>query len=190
MTSSRRLHIILALIVLAVSGLACGLPRSTQSGVDAAVTATMAAIETERAMIADGGGAVATVELPPTLSPPTDTPFVEPATATPTATITPTVTPTEIPCDRATFVSDVTVPDGSDYAPGDTFVKTWRLRNTGSCTWTSSYDLVFHSGDAMNAPADVQLTSGTVAPGATLDVSVQLKAPNSQGTYKGFFRIR
>jgi subtilase family serine protease len=42
----------------------------------------------------------------------------------------------------------------------------------------------------MNAPAEVQLTSGTVAPGGTLDVSVQLKAPNSEGTYKGFFRLR
>jgi hypothetical protein len=87
-------------------------------------------------------------------------------------------------------VSDVTVPDGSDFDPGETFIKTWRLRNAGSCTWNSQYDLVFHSGDAMSAPADVQLTSGSVAPGATVDVSIQLTAPNSPGGYQGFFRLR
>jgi hypothetical protein len=102
----------------------------------------------------------------------------------------PTATATAIPCDRATFVSDVTVPDGSDFDPGETFVKTWRLRNIGSCTWTSGYDLVFYSGDQMGAPSSVQLTSGTVPPGSTVDVSVQLKAPNSGGTYQGYFRLR
>lgn len=195
MISSRRQHILLALIFLTASGLACGPTQLGQGGVDqadvdAAVTATMAALQTERALADSGGESDSPGGQPATVQPPTDTPFVEPATATPTATIIPSATPTEIPCDRATFISDVTVPDGSDYAPGDSFVKTWRLKNTGSCTWTSSYDLVFHSGDAMNAPAAVQLTGGTVAPGGTVDVSVQLTAPNSEGTYKGFFRIR
>jgi len=185
-------YILLAFIFLVASSLACGPTTTTQADIDAAVTATMAALETERAL-ADGSGTGTLPDEPPTQAvPPPDTVTPEPPTPTATATVTltPTATATSIPCDRATFISDVTVPDGSDYAPGDTFVKTWRLKNTGSCTWTSSYDLVFYSGDAMNAPAEVQLTSGTVAPGGTLDVSVQLKAPNSEGTYKGFFRLR
>ena len=50
--------------------------------------------------------------------------------------------------DRAQFVADVTVPDGTRYDPGATFTKTWRLKNIGTCTWTTSYTLVFDSGDA------------------------------------------
>ena len=41
--------------------------------------------------------------------------------------------------DRAQFVADVTVPDGTRYDPGATFTKTWRLRNIGTCTWTTSW---------------------------------------------------
>ena len=47
-------------------------------------------------------------------------------------------------CDQAAFIRDVTVPDGSPFAPGETFTKTWRLQNTGTCTWTTSnYTLVY-----------------------------------------------
>ena len=36
--------------------------------------------------------------------------------------------------DLAEFVADVTVPDGTDFTPGETFVKTWQLRNAGTST--------------------------------------------------------
>jgi hypothetical protein len=135
---------------------------------------------------------------PATVQPPTELPPAVPTTAAPptevpataTAPPTATVTPTSIPCDRAAFVSDVTVPDGTDYAPGATLTKTWRLRNNGSCTWTSGYALVFDHGDSMGAPASQQLTTGTVAPGQTIDVSVTLTAPASEGTYRGYFKLR
>jgi hypothetical protein len=122
---------------------------------------------------------IATTEAPPTEEPPT-----------PTKTLTPTVTNTTIPCDRAAFVTDVTVPDGEEFEPNENFTKTWRLKNDGSCTWTSSYALIFDSGDSMGGPASKQLTSGTVAPGATMDVSVDLTAPSSPGTYKGYWKLR
>jgi hypothetical protein len=73
---------------------------------------------------------------------------------------------------------------------GDAFTKTWRLKNIGSCTWTSGYKLVFDRGDAMGGPAEVQLTTGTVAPGQTVDVSVNLKAPAQTGTYQGYWKLR
>ena len=41
-------------------------------------------------------------------------------------------------CDQAQFVSDLTVPDGSSFAPGATFTKTWRLKTIGTCTWTTT----------------------------------------------------
>ncbi len=122
---------------------------------------------------------IATTEAPPTEEPPT-----------PTVTLTPTITQTTIPCDRVAFVTDVTIPDGEELQPNESFTKTWRLKNDGSCTWTSSYALIFDSGDSMGGPASKQLTSGTVAPGANIDISVNLTAPSSPGTYKGYWKLR
>jgi hypothetical protein len=97
---------------------------------------------------------------------------------------------TTVPCNRAGFVRDVTVPDGTDFAPGATFEKTWRLENTGACTWDSSYSLVFVDGDAMGGPAASALTAGTVPPGGEIDVTVQLTAPESPGSYRGNWKLR
>ncbi len=117
----------------------------------------------------------------------TDTP--EPSdTPQPTNTQPPTDTP--IPCNLARFVKDVSIPDGTKLEPGEDFTKTWRLKNTGSCAWTSGYDIVFSGGDAMGAPAAVQITSGTVQPGNNVDVSVDLTAPNAEGTYRGNWQLR
>jgi hypothetical protein len=95
----------------------------------------------------------------------------------------------EVCTDRAEFIADVTVPDGSDFTPGQAFVKTWRLRNAGTCTWTSSYDLVFDHGDAMGGPAS-QALLGLVHPGETVDLSVDLSAPSAEGGYQGFWLLR
>ncbi|MCJ7624366.1 MAG: NBR1-Ig-like domain-containing protein [Anaerolineaceae bacterium] len=125
----------------------------------------------------------ATLELPTaTQVPPTTT-----ATQIPPTSIPPTSTP--IPCNWLMFVKDVTVPDGSDFSAGDVFVKTWRLKNQGSCTWTPDYDLVFVGGQAMSAPAAVDLNT-TVYPGGTVDVSIQLTAPDQEGTYQGYWQLR
>lgn len=146
-----------------------------------------AAAETVAARLTESAGEAPATEAPrsPTDTPeptqPTDTPTSEPPTATPED---------EDPCDQALFITDVTVPDGTIFSPGETFTKTWRLRNTGTCTWTSGYALIFQSGDVMGGPASTQLTTGTVAPGQTVDVSVELTAPNSTGEYQGFWRLR
>jgi hypothetical protein len=135
--------------------------------------------------------------IPPQL---TTTPTVAVAVASPTPTSTnppltntqqpPTATLTQLPCNQVSFVSDVSVPDGSVFETGKSFTKTWRLKNTGSCTWTSGYQLVFVNGDQMNGPGSQSLTGGTVAPGGTVEVSVNLVAPASAGTYKGYWKIR
>ncbi|HEY5119753.1 MAG TPA: NBR1-Ig-like domain-containing protein [Anaerolineales bacterium] len=108
----------------------------------------------------------------------------------PSATYTPTASSTPVPCNAARFISDVTIPDGWEATPSDHFTKTWRLQNAGSCTWTSGYSLVFDHGDQLGAPATQQLTPGTVAPGGTVDVSVDLISPVTTGTYQGFFKLR
>jgi hypothetical protein len=135
--------------------------------------------------------------LAPTPQPPaTNTPIVQPTnTPVPTSTSAPSATPIPVPCNRATFnpaTIDVTIPDWTVISSGAAFTKTWRLTNNGTCTWTSAYQLVYHSGDAMGVPAGYAqaLTTGTVPPGGTVDVSVTLTAPLASGTFKGYWRLR
>jgi hypothetical protein len=93
-------------------------------------------------------------------------------------------------CDQAGFEKDVTIPDNTVLEKGEEFTKTWRLRNDGQCTWNSSYAIVFDRGDAMGGPASAVLTEGTVAPGETVEVSVELVAPEAPGTYQGYWKLR
>ena len=123
---------------------------------------------------------------------PTPTLFVSvPATSTPVpATRTPLPTSTAVTyCDWVTFLKDVNIPDGTVMGPGEVFTKTWRLQNRGTCTWTSDYYLVFTGGTQMGDTLAVRLP-GTVAPGQTVDVSVPLTAPNSQGRQVGYWMLR
>jgi len=105
---------------------------------------------------------------------------------TPTATLTATVTNTPKPCNKTTFISE-TIPDGTEYAPGTAFTKTWRFKNAGTCTWNTSYKILFKSGDQMGGPASKNFPNN-VAPGETVDLSVNLTAPATGGTYKGTWR--
>ena len=92
-------------------------------------------------------------------------------------------------CDWAQFVADVTVPDGTKYDPGATFTKTWRLRNIGTCTWTTGYTMVFDSGEKMGTTTSVPLPN-SVAPGQTVDVSVNMTAPGTAGHYIGYWKFK
>jgi hypothetical protein len=115
-----------------------------------------------------------------------------PPTAQPTNTTPPTATtkPTSsTPCDKASMVSE-TVPDGSEFVPGEPFTKKWAIKNEGSCTWNSSYEWVFADGKNMSGPATKPITGSTVAPGKTVEVSLDLTAPNDPKTYRGTYKIR
>ncbi|MBX3056704.1 MAG: pre-peptidase C-terminal domain-containing protein [Anaerolineae bacterium] len=89
--------------------------------------------------------------------------------------------------DNATFVADVTIPDGTTVIAGAALGKTWRMRNSGASTW-DGYQLVFVSGNQMGAPNAVAVPH--TAPGQTADISVNLTAPNSDGEYTGYWRLR
>jgi hypothetical protein len=64
--------------------------------------------------------------------------------------VPPTSTPVPIPCNWAKFVGDVTVKDGTEFTPNVEFVKTWELKNIGSCSWKSDTLLVFAGGEQMD----------------------------------------
>jgi len=92
------------------------------------------------------------------------------------------------PCNRASFVADVSIPDGTALGPGSSFVKTWRISNSGSCTWNTNYKLIFSSGSLLSAPSSLNL-SNSVAPGQTVDISVNMVAPANYGTYTGYWML-
>lgn len=86
------------------------------------------------------------------------------------------------------FVSDVTITDGHVVGRGEQFRKIWRVRNTGSCTWTPNYTFVFVSGDQMSG-RNISIPTN-VAPNATVDLAVDLVGPSSDGTFKGYWQMR
>lgn len=92
-------------------------------------------------------------------------------------------------CNAAAFIQDVTFPDGSRLDAGTTFTKTWRIKNVGTCSWSTSYALAFVSGDRMSGGPSVNLP-GTVRPGETVDLSVKLTAPSKGGAYRGYWKLR
>lgn len=124
--------------------------------------------------------------------------FVVPATAT-TWWIYPSATPIVIPptptsgpvtpCNRATFLQDVTIPDGTTIPPNTRFTKTWRVRNDGACFWDSSYSVVFQSGTPMTNTTIVPFP-GTIPPGGSVDLSVVMTSPNKPGVFQGNWLMR
>lgn len=114
----------------------------------------------------------------------------------PVVTLTPSLTSTPADAlprpegctDSAIFMSDVTIPDGTRVARGQTFTKTWRLRNMGTCPWDSTYTLVFIAGERMGAPDAIPVP--VTAPKEDADISVALTAPSRDGAFTGIFELR
>ena len=178
-------------VLFTISLAACNMPSVGDTTPDPGLVFTQAA---------QTAGAIPT-NLPPTSQPtivvtqvPATPTVVFPPTATatsePTTTPTTAATPTSTACtDMVKFVSDVTVPDDTEMLTGQEFIKTWRLQNSGTCTWTNQYSLLFKSGDQMGGVSPLSV-SATVAPGSTVDLSVSLKAPGTTGTYRGDWQLR
>ncbi len=184
----RWLHVFALIVMLILVG--CNLPTSgqaTPSSPEAAFTQaaeTIAAELTRVALLASPTPNIPTEETTPTST----------ITSTPIPTNTPVYTPTYtvVPCNQAFFVDDITYDDYTVVVPGLDFTKIWRLRNIGTCTWTSAYKVAFDHGNGMGVPAGYtqSLTSGTVPPGQNVDISVDLSAPTTNGTYRGDWSLR
>ena len=116
----------------------------------------------------------------PTQVPPTSTP--EPSTTT-----SPGVSSSASCRDSAILVEDVTYPDNAIVNAGESFTKTWKLQNVGTCTWTG-YTVAFVDGDRMSSPDAVPVPETERS--KPVDVSVDLIAPTEDGTYRGNFELR
>ncbi len=180
--NSRKL-IILALaltIMLACNSLAPATPQPAAT-LNALYTS---AAETLSAMSTQGSISLTTQPSPTgTLTIPTSSPI-----AFQTYTVVPPVQPST-KCDAAAFVTDVTYPDGSSVGVGVSFTKIWRIKNVGTCTWTTAYALVYVTGEKFGAQNSVALP-GNVGPGQSVDLPIQLTAPAQSGRFKGYWRLR
>ena len=128
-----------------------------------------------------------TSTLPPTKQALT-VPTRVPPTSTPEASTTTTVVSTSpVNCrDSALLVEDVTYPDNALVNTGEKFTKTWKLQNTGTCTWTG-YTVAFVNGDRMASPDSVPVPE--TASKATVEVSVELTAPSTDKVSRGNFEL-
>jgi methionine-rich copper-binding protein CopC len=175
---SRNKVLIVTILLLGIA-VSCNLPFTVQPQDDIIATLaqqTVQAYQTQNAPAATPIVPDATATLLPTLPP----------AATATVKTVPTATPQ--PCNRAAFVSE-TIPDDTKFDAGESFTKTWRLKNTGTCTWNSNYKLVFVDGNQMSGPSSVKL-NGFVKPGESVDILVDFKAPTKPGTYTGYWRLQ
>lgn len=89
---------------------------------------------------------------------------------------------------NSSFISDVNIPDDTVMAPGESFVKTWRFQNNGSCPWTTGYQFVFIGDQQMSAPPTLSLNQ-EVQPNGTIDISVNFTAPTAPGTYRSTWQL-
>lgn len=108
-------------------------------------------------------------------------------TSIPADTATPASTPTQAICNNLAFLTDVTIFDGTAMTPGQEFVKTWKVKNIGSCTWTTGYSLNYAYGEKMGGQTTA--LTAEVLPNTEVDISVTLTAPTKAGTYSGYWRL-
>ena len=157
----------------------------------------------------------------------TSTPTLVPtATIKPTETLTPTPTPRplinyssptfevletqSLPIsarDSINQVSDVTIPDDTVLLPGQLFIKSWRMTNSGDTTWEDGTKLMMDTTFDTEMPTVVKaifikendwidFTPGgwgnrvyNVGPGTKVDLAVILRAPLKAGSYQIQFRL-
>jgi hypothetical protein len=195
MTKSRRW--ITALLFTSLLLTSCGPAEATpdslavQNQINSAVAQTLSALTTSVANVQLTATAKPEVTSVPTQTqmPTTAATSGLPATAAAVSS-QPTNTPKPGACtDFASYIGDITIPDGTMVPPGTQFVKTWSIRNAGSCTWTSDYTLVWTGGDMKGPSNSYQLTTSNILPGQTAHVSVTLTAPTSFIKYRSFWKL-
>jgi hypothetical protein len=118
----------------------------------------------------------------------TSTPYADLTTVTPTPTSYTSWTYSVYDdCNSSELATDMTIPDGTVMSPGETFIKTWKFKNTGSCVWQEDYLIIFMGGDDMDG--DTSYLDTVVEVGKRGDVSVVMTAPDEEGTYYGYWQL-
>jgi len=183
MNRNRKVNFLSILMLFALLLTSCGGADAESDTIATAVAMTVSAQETEKAR--------ATATSIPTEAGPTSMPDADP-TEKADPTFAPPTAPGPVgssdPCLLANLISE-TIPDGTIMQPGETFWKTWRLRNSGTCTWNSAYKIVYWSGDVMGGLLEYDFPE-VVAPGEEVDITLFLKAPASNGNVTSYWKLQ
>jgi hypothetical protein len=193
-----RLKLVSFMLVATVALAACG---SANPPPDGEPTADVAAIRTSAASTVISQFTLTAAAFTPTPSEPTEE--TTPSTpSTPQGTSTATIQPTQplaqvtnaqgttvALCDSLEFVADVNIPDNTNMAPGQDFLKTWRVKNTGSCPWGAGYELVY-ADYVFEMDGQPQPLTEVVQPGQEVEVSVQFTAPSEIGEYLSAWQMQ
>lgn len=178
----------LLFFIVALTG--CNMPQNAIVG---STLSPSRVFETVNARLTD---VVAPVEFTTGPSPTPNSPATPSVTVVPTTAVLPASATEKTPtlgasCDQAAagIPIDVTIPDDTRMQPGQVFTKIWRLRNTGSCTWSEEYQVFRFSGEAMAAPDSVPL-SEAVAPGQSVEIAIDMVAPKEAGTFQSNWKLR
>lgn len=115
--------------------------------------------------------------VPPTLIPPT--PTIEPTTPE----IQNSEDTTSEPCiDNLTFITDKSIPDGSEVKPGSIVKKEWEVKNSGTCNWGSGYTIQLIGGPLLEAISPQDLFPARN--GTALSIQIEFVAPLEPGNYR------
>lgn len=161
---------------------------------------TRAVYDAQQTLAAQKGAALPFIPTATPTQPPTPTPeFVEPPPAADISAAAPRPSATPLnnkakamapECkNAAVFVDDVNIPDNTSLKAGSRFIKTWRLKNTGTCTWNRNYQLVFVNGDALGGLISMPLNQ-EVKPGQTVDISIPFTCPMDEGSFQSNWMIK
>lgn len=170
-------RIVVALLCLSLIFSACTPSAQNESAIGTAVAQTLEA--------AQPAPTTSTPQPPLPTLPPSLTPAV---VNTPTDAPTLSSAPSDPDCIHAVYVSEYP-PDQTVFAPNTQFAKTWTIRNVGTCTWDSTYRLIFWSGDTLGSATYYNLPE-VVPPGSETSITIPLTAPAEEGIYTGYWRLQ
>jgi hypothetical protein len=184
------LLIISLLIGISILGASCGPREEPTPTVDPQMVMT----EVAQTVMAELTQTALLTPSPTATMPPTATPLPLPTQALPPAPtassggtgLAPTL-PAASP-DNATWIEDITVPDDTLFAKNSKFTKTWKIENSGTTTWNSSYALIYLDGTPIPENTVISIVND-VKPKVQVELSVVMQAPSSDGTYTVYFRM-
>lgn len=182
MRRRKKLVWLAGLVALALALGSCA-PKATPTPVDEGPirTSAVSTFVVDLTQTAQALAALATPTLTPELA--TSTPEI---TNTPAATATGTGGGTA--CDISQYVADVTIPDGTQMQPGQKFTKTWRVKNAGTCSWSTAYSIVY-GGYADKLGGQTTGLTAEVPAGQEAEISIDLIAPTKTGNYVSAWRL-
>jgi hypothetical protein len=174
--SFRKHNIFPLLVCITLLTTSCGSAAQNESEIATAVALTVQA-----------QNSLTEVAVLPTLTP--VPPLEVTSTPEPDLTNTPAAVSANPGCVVSASLIGENPPDNTLFRPSETFFKTWTLLNTGTCTWDNTYSLVYWSGDLMGGLTTYKFPQ-LIAPNESKEVSIFLKAPDTNGTFTGYWRIQ